>query len=140
MADGCFGAAVAAWAEGIGKVTGKAFALPRGGSTDLATLIDALLAHCPNIAEREAFARAKGEAFARAYRGKLNGLAFKDWLNSPDASPAPAAGNPEGPAVLAARQRRDTEFANAEANAVPPPPEVREKLAALGLRIGRGAG
>lgn len=126
MADGCFGNAVAAWAQGIGAVTGKPFAVPRGGTGELAKLIDGLTTHCPEIAKREAFARERGEAFARAYRGKLSAHSFVDWLNSPEAPPAPVPAS-ETPAAKERRARENAQRRAYVAAAVPPPRDLLAK-------------
>jgi len=87
-ADGCFGDAVRAFAIGIAAVTGKPFTSPRHG-VELAKLIDAMRAHCPNVAERTEWTRASAERFAREAKCKLNVHAFVDWLNSPSSAPKP---------------------------------------------------
>ncbi len=132
-ADGCYGAAISAWVEGIKAVTRKPFTAPRGGSAELAKLVDAMAEHCPEIPKREAWARDQGRRFAETAKGRLSAHSFVDWLNSPppDAAKPPPLPPSETPAAKAERRRRDQEFDEAARNAVPPPPEL---LSAIGVK------
>ena len=81
-ADGAFGMAVSAWADGIAEVTGVKCSLPRNGSAELVKLLDAFAAH-QTSGESVSWARETAAAFARAQAGtRLNAFAFADWLNS----------------------------------------------------------
>jgi hypothetical protein len=82
-ADGAFGGAITAWAEGIRLVTGKPFTTPAGQSTEMTKLVMAMRAHCPDVSVRVEWARDAGAAFAKEHRGKLSTHTFVDWLNSP---------------------------------------------------------
>lgn len=97
MADGAFGGAVAAWADGIRSVTGKPFLAPRGATVEVTKLVDAIAAHCPDREARIDWARATGAAFARTNRGKLSAHSFVDWLNSPAEPQRVANGRPLQP-------------------------------------------
>jgi len=91
-ADGAFGLAVSAWADGIRSVTGRHFVVPKG--TELSKLIDAFDGHAPATGDRVEWARESGGAFARARAGDLlNVHRYLDWLNSDraDRGPKPAA-------------------------------------------------
>lgn len=88
-ADGAFGLAVAAFADGVRSVTGVPFAPPRAGA-ELQKLVGAIVAHCPNVAERVDWSGEAGAAYARAYRGqRIHTHGFVDWLNSGRVAPAP---------------------------------------------------
>jgi hypothetical protein len=137
-ADGAFGQAVTAWADGIREVTGKPFALPRGGSAELSKLVGAMAAHCPEVALRVDWARSQGQVFARQNRGKLSAHSFVDWLNSPPPPEIQRGPPPVGtPAVVETaeqhreRQRRaDDEFRQLKRAAAPAP--VGALFAAIG--------
>lgn len=125
-ADGAGGLAVTAWAEGIRTVTRKPFSMPRGGSTELATLIHSMVDHCPDHATRVEWARDQARRFAESYKGKLNAFSFRDWLNSPDGEKpaAPVTPSSESPRAREERARREREMREAERNRAAPPPEA----------------
>jgi hypothetical protein len=115
MADGVFGMAVANWADGIKSVTGKPFTLPKGGSAELAKLVQAMLDHCPDSSAREQWAFRKGADFARTNKGKLSAHSFADWLNSPEAGSQPGSiGGPVVDRVARAQQRSEDAKLEAE--------------------------
>jgi hypothetical protein len=139
-ADGSFGLAVSAWADGIGKATGARFVPPRGGSAELGKLIDAMGAHAPPAEDRVEWARRTGEAYGRARKGdRLHAHGFLDWLNSgrPDRGathPGTPDRNPyDSAAIRTERQRRDTELRNAVAEGIAPAP-IGDLLKAVGGR------
>jgi len=111
--DGCLGMAVSAWVAGITSVTDKPFAEPRPGSAELDKLIGGMRVHCPELSEREDWARERGAEFARTNRGKLSAHSFVDWLNSPPATPGRPGDDPdfEDPQSAAACERRKRERA-----------------------------
>lgn len=129
--DGCFGDAVKAWAAGVESVTKKRFQLPRPGSLELAKLVDALVDGEEDLAKRESWARAQGEAFARARAGKtLNAHSFVDWLNSDEKPPAALADVEAKKRAEARADDADRERKDYLAKAAPPSPEVAAALAA----------
>jgi hypothetical protein len=132
-ADGAGGLAVSAWAEGIRSVTRKPFSTPRGGSTELVTLIDCMLDHCADHAARVDWAREQARRFAGSHKGKLNAFSFRDWLNSGDESRTAATPTAptEGPRRLEERARHEQSMREAEKNRGAPTPE------ALALARGR---
>lgn len=134
--DGAFGLSVDAWAEGVRSATRNPFVLPRGGSSELSKLVEAILAFA-GTADRVGWARDAGAAYAKARAGeKLNAHGFLDWLNSgrPDrgarAGPQDVPNPHEGATVVAERRRRDAEFDEARRNAAPPP--IGELMKAVG--------
>lgn len=90
-ADGVWGMSVTAWAEGIRASTGKPCMPPRGGSAELAKLVEALVFFCPDESKRIEWARDQAKAFASTNKGKLNAHSFVDWLNSPPPKQSPPA-------------------------------------------------
>jgi hypothetical protein len=136
-ADGAFGLAVTAWADGIRSVTGKPFTLPAGGSAELSKLVGAMHSHCPDPGQRVDWSRAQGADFARSNRGKLSAHSFVDWLNTPEAQrqgapgPATVSAPIETPAAYRARMRRADE-AHAELKAASTLAPVKDLLAAVG--------
>ena len=113
--DGVWGMGVSNWVDGIRSVTGKPFTAPRGGSAELAKLIDAMLDHCPDASAREQWAFRKGADFARTNKGKLSAHSFADWLNSPEAGSQPGSiGGPVVDRVARAQQRSEDAKLEAE--------------------------
>lgn len=129
-ADGCFGAAVSAWAEGIKSVTGKTFVPPLGGSTELAKLVNGIVAHCPEIAKREMWAREQGKRFAETSKRELSAHSFLDWLNSPS---TPAGGGAQTPVVdrVGREERRRADEAAQREGLVPASAMAGQLMAAL---------
>ena len=91
MGDGAFGMAVDDFRKGIMSVTRIEYDLPTRGSMELSKLVNTIVGRCPNIAERQRWAFAKGAEFARAVgpTGRLNVHAFVDWLNNPGSAGGP---------------------------------------------------
>lgn len=89
--DGCLGMSVASWAEGVSMVTGHPCPVARGGPTTV--LVEAILAHCSDPAQRVDWARRKGADYARARVGRtIKPHDFADWLSSGSPSSAGGAG------------------------------------------------
>jgi hypothetical protein len=129
--------ALEAWKTGVSVETKRPFTLVRGVAV---AVVQAIVAHCPDIGKREAWARAKGQAWARvtiAEGRRLKALDFSDWVASgePVARVVKVDVAPvEGPRVKAARRERLEAEREARSKASPITPEALENLSRAGLR------